>query len=439
MKPIIFHIDVNNAFLSWEATYRMRELNDTEDLRTLPAVIGGSEASRHGIVLAKSESAKKFGIVTGEPLVDARRKCPNLVTIPPRFPIYVKYSNQLMELLQDYSPDICQYSIDESFVDMTGTKKLFGSPIEAATKIKDRVYKELGFTVNVGISTNRLLAKMASDFKKPNLVHTLFPEEVPTKMWPLPVSELFFVGRQTTKRLHALGIFTIGDLAQTDKKIIHDNLKSHGDVIWEFANGIGDNMENVANKEKQPANKGYSNETTLPFDVTDADTAKAILLSLTETVSYRVRADKSYISVVSVSIVDNEFNSTSRQVTLDSSTNVTNEIYDHVCQLFDELWKGAPIRLLGVHTSKATSEQVRQYSLFEKQNVEKLSKLDSAIDAIRQKYGEDSIKRASFVTTDNPPSDNTAKSSHADNHKPAIQHMTGGLNKAKRETSHREE
>lgn len=420
MEPVIFHIDVNSAFLSWEATYRMRELGETEDLRLLPAVVGGSEQSRHGIVLAKSESAKKYGIVTGEPLVDARRKCPGLITVPPNFSIYVKYSDLLQQLLQDYSPDIDQYSIDESFVDMTGTSQLFGPPIEAAHTIKDRVYRELGFTVNVGISTNRLLAKMASDFKKPNLVHTLYPEEIATKMWPLPVSELFFVGRQTAKRLHGLGIFTIGDLANTDKKIIHDNFKSHGDVIWEFANGIGDSMQRIANKDSTPANKGYSNETTIAFDVTDTHTAKAILLSLTETVATRIRADHSYISVVSVSIVDNEFRNTSRQMTLNSSTNVTNEIYLHVCQLFDELWNGNPIRLLGVHTSKATNEQLRQYSLFEGQNVEKLSKLDSAIDAIRSRYGEDSVKRASFVhpTEENPK---------------GISHMTGGLNKAKRE------
>ena len=238
---------------------------------------------------------------------------------------------------------------------------------------------------------------MASDFKKPNLVHTLFPEEVPTKMWPLPVSDLFFVGRQTTKRLHALGIFTIGDLAKTDKKIIHDNLKGHGDVIWEFANGIGDSMEDVANKNRKPANKGYSNETTLAFDVTDAALAKEILLSLTETVATRVRADKSYISVISVYFVDNEFRHTSRQMTLDSATNVTNEIYTHVCQLFDQLWNGNPIRLLGVQTSKATQESHRQYSLFEKQNVEKLAKLDSAVDAIRNKYGDGSVVRGSLL------------------------------------------
>lgn len=420
MKPIIFHIDVNSAFLSWEATYRMKELGDTEDLRLIPSAVGGSEESRHGIVLAKSESAKKYGVTTGEPLVDARRKCPGLKTVPTNFPIYVKYSNAMMKILEDYSPDIEQYSIDESFVDMTGMEKLFGDPIQAAHTIKDRIYQELGFTVNIGISTNKLLAKMASDFKKPNLVHTLFPEEVPTKMWPLPVSELFFVGRQTAKRLHALGIFTIGDLANTDKKIILDNLKGHGEVIWEFANGIGDSMEDVASRSRKPANKGYSNETTIAFDVTDANLAKEILLSLTETVATRIRADKSYISVVSVYFVDNEFNHTSRQMTLDSATNVTNEIYHHVCNLFDQLWNGNPIRLLGVQTSKATNEAHRQYSLFETQNVEKLSKLDSAIDAIRNKYGEDSVMRASFVKTVDQ--------------EDVPKHMTGGLNKAKRDS-----
>lgn len=418
MKTIIFHIDVNSAFLSWEAAYRIKELGDTEDLRLIPSAVGGSEESRHGIVLAKSEPAKKYGVTTGEPLVDARRKCPILKTVPANFPIYVKYSNAMMKILEDYTPDIEQYSIDESFLDMTGTENLFGPPIEAAHTIKDRIYHELGFTVNIGISTNKLLAKMASDFKKPNLVHTLFPEEVPVKMWPLPVSELFFVGRQTTKRLHALGIFTIGDLAKTDKKVITGNLKGHGDIIWEFANGNGDSMDEVANRNRKPANKGYSNETTLAFDVTDSYLAKEILLSLTETVATRIRADKSYVSVISVYYVDNEFRHSSRQITLDSATNVTNEIYHHVCQLFDQLWNGSPIRLLGVQTSRATHESHRQYSLFETDNIDKLAKLDSAIDAIRSKYGEDSIKRASFVRADT---------------EDRVKHMTGGLGKAKRE------
>lgn len=397
MERVIFHIDVNSAYLSWEATYRIRHLGETEDLRNIPAVIGGDQEARHGIVLAKSESAKRYGIITGEPLVDAKRKCPTLTIVPPRFDAYVKYSKQLQELLHEYSPDVDQYSIDESFVDMTGTRQLFGEPLEVAHTIRERVFNELGFTVNIGISTNRLLAKMASDFEKPNRIHTLFPEEVEKKMWPLPVSELFFVGRQTAKRLHALGIFTIGDLAHTDKQILHNNLKSHGDVIWEFANGIGDSMDKISSKHSAASNKGYSNETTLPFDVTDAATAKSVLLSLTETVASRIRADNAYISVVSVSIVDNAFHQTSKQTTLDSSTNVTNVIYDHICLLFDQLWAGEPIRLLGVHTSKATTESAHQYSLFETHKVDKLAKLDSAIDAIRQRYGTDSVKRASIL------------------------------------------
>lgn len=394
MDKIIFHIDVNSAFLSWEATYRMRELGEPEDLRLIPSVVGGSEKDRHGIVLAKSESAKKYGIVTGEPLTDARRKCPWVRTVPANFPIYIKYSSAMMKILEDYSPDVEQYSIDESFVDMSGTEALFGPPEVSAHRIRERIRQELGFTVNIGISTNKLLAKMASDFEKPDRVHTLFPDEISSKMWPLPVSDLFFVGRQTTKRLHALGIFTIGDLAHTEKKLIADNLKGHGEIIWEFANGIGDGMEHVANKNRTPANKGYSNETTLAFDVTDPQYAKAILLSLTETISARIRADQSYISVISVYFVDSEFHHSSRQITLDSSTNVTNEIYHYVCLLFDQLWTGRPLRLLGVQTTKATSQVHRQYSLFENQDIERLSKLDSAIDAIRNKYGEDAIKRA---------------------------------------------
>uniref|UniRef100_UPI004055C20D DNA polymerase Y family protein n=1 Tax=Agathobacter sp. TaxID=2021311 RepID=UPI004055C20D len=416
MKPIIFHIDVNSAFLSWESAYRIQELGEANDLRLIPSAVGGSEESRHGIVLAKSEPAKKYGIITGEPLADARRKCPSLTVVPPNFSVYVKYSKALMDILSDYSPDIHQFSIDESFMDMTGTERLFGSPLAAAHTIKDRICLELGFTVNIGISTNKLLAKMASDFQKPNLVHTLFPEEVPQKMWHLPVSELFSVGKQTAKRLHSFGIFTIGDLARTDKQVLSSNFKSHGEVIWEFANGIGDSMDKMASNDHIPANKGYSNETTLSFDVTDADTAKTILLSLTETVAARIRADHSYVSVICVYFVDNDFKQASRQLTLDSSTNVTNEIYHYVCRLFDRLWNGIPIRLLGVRASKATSESIRQYSLFEKQNTEKLSKLDSAIDAIRLKYGEDSIKRASFIKSEKPS---------------PVGHMAGGLSKAK--------
>lgn len=419
MESIIYHIDVNSAFLSWEAVYRIKHLGESLDLREIPAVVGGSEESRHGIVLAKSIPAKKYKIQTGEPLVDARRKCPNLVVVPPNYSMYVEASKAFINILKEYSPNVQQYSIDEAFADMTGTSSLFGSPVEAANMIKDRIYQELGFTVNIGIGPNKLLAKMASDFKKPNMVHTLFDWEIKDKFWPLPVSDLFFVGRKTEAKLYKLGINTIGELANADRDMLHAVLKSHGDMVWQFANGIGDQMDKVT---LNPVNKGYGNSITIPFDVTDARTAKLVLLSLTETVGSRIRADGAFISVVSVSIVDYDFNYSTRQSTLISATNITKQIYDAACEIFDKLWNHIPIRQLGVHTSKATKECAYQYSLFETQDADKLARLDEAVDSIRKKYGEDSVMRASFIKS-------KKNSNEVDN---KLDHMSGGLDKARR-------
>lgn len=412
IEPIFYHVDVNSAFLSWEASYRVNILGDSLDLRDIPSVIGGSEESRHGIVLAKSIPAKKYQIQTGEPLVSAREKCPGLIVVPPNYPMYVQASKSLMKLLSEYSPNVQQYSIDESFVDMTGTSHIFGSPVCAAYEIKDRIRDELGFTVNIGVSCNKLLAKMASDFKKPDRVHTLFPKEIPEKMWSLPVSDLFYVGPQTTKKLHSIGIFTIGELAGADKQMLHSMLKSHGDLIWEFANGMGDLMDKVT---EHPINKGYGNSLTVPFDIRDNPTAKQVLLSLTETVATRIRADHAYISVVAVSIVDYEFHHSTKQMTLVSATNITNQIYDAACSLFDELWDHTPIRQLGVHTSKATAESGYQFSLFDSFDIDKYERMDAAVDEIRARFGEDAIMRASFLSNDN-----------------SLSHMSGGLDKARR-------
>ena len=238
MRSLIFHVDVNSAFLSWESAKRLRDNPDALDLRTINAVIGGDEKMRHGVVLAKSPSAKKYGIMTGEPLSHARQKCPELVVVPPDHELYAASSRKFIEILEEVAPVIEQCSIDEAFCDMTGTEKLYGDPIAFATKLKDRIYKELGFTVNIGISTNKLLAKMASDFEKPDKVHTLYPEEMEEKMWSLPVSDLFFVGRATTKKLLNLGIMTIGELAKTDPVWLKTVLKKQGEIVWNFANGI---------------------------------------------------------------------------------------------------------------------------------------------------------------------------------------------------------
>lgn len=393
-ETIIFHIDVNSAFLSWEATYRVRQLGEKTDLRDIPSAVGGDISKRHGIILAKSIPAKKYNIHTGEPVVDALRKCPRLVLVPPNFEVYQKSSQAFMEILRKYSDKVEQYSIDEAFMDMTGTERLFGAPVEAANRIREEIYQTLGFTVNVGISTNKLLAKMASDFRKPNLVHTLFPDEIEKKMWPLPVRDLFFVGRASEKKLQSLGIRTIGELAKADVNLLKTVLKKHGEVIWNFANG-----RDVSMLEAEPVdNKGYGNSTTLSFDVTDAQTAKMVLLSLTETVGRRLRKDNARIEVVAVTIRYHDFTEVSHQMALHTATNITNEIYDTACRLFDELWDGTPIRLLGVSTSKATKEAAnRQLSLFDHTDYEKLEKLDKAIDSIREKYGVDAVQRASVI------------------------------------------
>lgn len=390
---IVFHVDVNSAFLSWEAVNRAKKGMEP-DLRTIPSAIGGDMAKRHGVILAKSIPAKQYNVRTGESIMEARKKCPNLLIISPNHKLYKEYSNAFMDILREYTPDVEQFSIDEAFMDMTGTQLLFGEPIAAANQIKDRIKKELGFTVNVGISSNKLLAKMASDFQKPDLVHTLFPDEIRTKMWGLPVSDLFFVGRVTTKKLLTMGIHTIGDLAQTDVELLKLHFKKQGEAIWNFANGID---FSVVQSEPTP-NKGYGNSTTVSFDVTDLETAKMVLLTLAENVAGRLRKDGVKIETVSVGIKDTNFKSSSHQKVLESPTNITAEIYQIACVLFEELWDGTPIRLLGIQTSKIREMDAgRQLSMFDTTNYEKLEKLDAAVDKIRGKFGDEVVKRASFL------------------------------------------
>lgn len=417
-QPLIYHIDVNSAFLSWEAAELLRQDPDAPDIRSFPSVIGGSEKTRHGIVLAKSPSAAALGVCTGEPLAQARRKCPDLKIYAPHYSIYVERSRQFMALLKEYAPSVDTYSIDEAFCDMTGTSSLYGNPVDFAHRLKDEIHTRLGFTVNIGISSNRLLAKTASDFEKPDKVHTLFPSEMEEKFWPLPIEDLFFVGKSTALRLRSLGITTIGQLAKSDHAMILSVFKSHGDTIWNYANGI----ESTPLSHNDAASKGFGNSLTLQYDVTDTAVAKHVLLSLCETVGARIRAAGAYVSVVQVQIVDNDFRHTSRQVTLASSTNVTEKLYTCACELFDELWDHRPIRLLGVSTGKATQEHYEQYDLFDMQKNEKLSRLNVAVDAIRSRYGEDSIKRACFI--------------EADDAAPVLSHMTGGMQRAKRNAAH---
>lgn len=395
MKQIVFHVDVNSAFLSWEAAERLKLDADAADLRAIPAAVGGDMAKRHGVILAKSVPAKKYGVRTGESIVEAKRKCPNLMIVPPNHALYSQRSKALMDILKEYSPQVEQFSVDEAFLDMTGMEALFGEPVKAAYKIKDRIREELGFTVNIGISTNKLLAKMASDFEKPDKVHTLFPEEIEEKMWPMPVGDLYLVGQATEKKLAQLGIRTIGDLARMDVKVLRTHLKKHGEIVWEFANG-----RDVSVVETEPAeNKGYGNSTTIAFDVTDRDTAVQVLLSLSETVAARLRKHGKKAELISVSIKDNNLHTVSHQEVLEVPSDITYEIYMAACRLFDELWDGSPIRLLGIRAEKVGETAARQLNIFDRTDYEKLERLDAALDAIRMRHGKDSVMRASFLNS----------------------------------------
>jgi len=421
MSEIIFHIDVNSAYLSWSALEKLKS-NSELDLRTIPSIIGGDEKSRHGVVLAKSVPAKIYGIVTGEPVAMALRKCPTLILEPPDHRIYDEYSKRLMNLLLTYTSDLEQLSVDECFLNFGPIAHLYESPEAAAHIIKNTVKNELGFTVNIGIAPNKLLAKMASDFQKPDRVHTLYKEEIPQKMWPLPVGDLYMVGKSSGRRLDQLGIRTIGELANTDVNFLIAHFKSHGQQMWNHANGIGSDHVDSSAREA----KGIGNSTTLREDATTPQAAKQILLHLAESVSRRLRKAGQIAGSITVEIRYNTFEDTSHQTTLPSHTNATNTIYECACRLFDELWDKRPIRLLGIRTTKLLEEGAPvQLSLFDlpasnmgkkptvstvtdKSKVpafsatteERRQKLDDAIDTIRKKYGNEAIIRGSFLRKD---------------------------------------
>ncbi len=390
MERQILHVDVNNAFLSWLAVYKLNN-GEKIDIREQIAVIGGDETKRSGIVLAKSQKAKQFGIVTGETLYSARSKCKNVQVYQGDFKIYREYSNKLFQLLSEYTDKIERFSIDECFLDMTQYLRN-DTLINRAMEINKRVKEELGFTVNIGVSHNKLLAKMASDFTKPDKVHTLFENEIPKKMWKLPISELFMLGRKTVPKLYNMNIKTIGDLAHVNQNLLVKKFGKHGKMMWEYANGI-DNSEVQYIKEKP---KSIGNSVTLPIDLIEKEKIEEILLTLTEQVAYRLRKQELLANSVSIQLRTKNFEDFSHQTKLDCSTASTKEIMKKAKQLLTEKFKdGMAIRLVGLRVDNLVSKEELQISLF--QNTEehqKQEKLDKVIDKLNEKYGGNSITRA---------------------------------------------
>ncbi|MDR0817907.1 MAG: DNA polymerase IV [Clostridiales Family XIII bacterium] len=388
----IFHIDVNSAYLSWTARERLKQ-GAPDDIRTVASAIAGDPAARRGIILAKSEAAKACGVTTGETVSAAFKKCPGLKLYPPDHDLYAKCSEEFNDVLERYSPVIERFSIDESFMDYTDSEKLFGEPVAAAHEIKDTIKNELGFTVNVGVSVNKLLAKMASDFSKPDRVHTLFPDEIESKMWPLPLGELFSVGRKSRKKLIESGFKTIGDLAGANPGYLKALLgQAHGQTVHDYANGIGD----AAVVPNDPSErKGIGNSMTIPYDVRTPEAADKILLALCEKSCSRLRAAGFYAAVVSVTIRPADFSKKryGHQRRLSAPTCATTEIYELARQLFREVWKGEPVRLLGITFGEIVPDKSAQLNMFDTGETDAHEELDRTVDEIRQKFGSDVIKR----------------------------------------------
>ena len=437
-EKLIFHIDVNSAFLSWSAVKRLQDDPEATDLRTIPSAVGGDRATRHGIITAKSIPARKYGVTTGEPVIKALQKCPNLVLVKADFETYHSFSCAFISILHQYAPVVEQVSIDEAFLDMTGTEQLYGDlavpghpyPICLAEKIKDEIRDTLGFTVNVGISVNKLLAKMASDFTKPDKVHTLFPNEIAEKMWPLDIGELYGCGKATAQRLRGLGIRTIGDAAHMKEETLQTVLGvKGGEYIYRSANGISDSKVEAAAEEA----KGYSNETTTSEDITSEnyiEQATPILRWLSEKVAERLRRDGVYALTIGVSVKTDDFKRHSRQTTMPESVNQTDIIFRTAADLLNQLMlgsgglfqKGSCVRLIGVSATNLDHGMYRQMNLFELAGIqsrvpgekavqqapdkpvhspEKERRLDEMKDKIREEFGKRAVIRASELEKKN--------------------------------------
>jgi len=390
MERIIMHIDVNNAFLSWTAV-DLLEKGYPIDIRTIEAIIGGDESRRAGIVLAKSPPAKKKGVVTAETIYSAKKKCPNLKMYPPNYKMYKEKSNSLFKLLSKYTPDIEVASIDECYLDYGKVKKMYGDQLEFAKKLQSEIFQTLKFTVNIGIANNKLCAKMASDFSKPNKIHTLYDYEVKYKMFPLPIEDLFGVGKQTSKKLRDIGINTIGDLANKKEEDLRRIFKNGANYLIKIANGIS-NSE-VDSSIWIP--KGISHEMTMEEDVTSKIELYKYLNTLSGMVARRIRKENKYASTICVILKDNSFKRYSHQKKLKNPISSYEDIYKYSKEVLDAFYKNEPIRLIGIRLDNLKEERAYQTSLFEEPKQE--NELDKIMDNINSKYGKNVIKRASYI------------------------------------------
>ena len=393
-KKTIFHIDINNAFLSWTAVKMLNDGYDV-DIRTIPSIIGGDEEKRHGIVLAKSPVAKKYGIKTAETIYAAKKKCPKLEVFPPDMAYYKEMSKKFINHLKKYSPDVEQLSVDECFVDMSNSSLLYDDLVMLAYKIKDEIYSLYGFTVNIGIASSKICAKMASDMEKPNKVHTLFPYEIERKMWPLPVDDLYMVGKHASAKLHSIGIDTIGALANTDEKTLNKVFGKYGSVMWNYANGRSDDLS----MKREEKNKSISTSETFSTDIGEKNKLIQILYRQVDSLGKELRKKKLYTNSIAITYKTADFISYSKQMTIPTVTNSTELICKYVVNILENSWKNEPLRNIGVRFSHLTDKKQKQISIFSNEREEDNdATVQETMDKINDQYGTSVIRQANLFT-----------------------------------------
>ena len=390
MQRIILHIDVNSAFLSWSAL-KLLEEGYKKDIRKEVSVIAGDPNKRHGIIVAASVPAKKIGIKSPSNLYEARKIYKDLIVVKPDRQYYMKKSNQMISLLNKLFDSVEQYSIDECFVDYTAYKKIYGNEVKFAYKLKEEIYNKFGFTVNIGIGNNKLSAKMASDFEKPNKVHTLYESEFKEKVWKLDISELFMAGKSACKTLRELNINTIEELAKADQNMIIRHLKSHGKMLWEYANNI-DNSD--LNTDRYNDRKGIGFSKTLEYDIEEKEEIYKYLYAFSKDISKKLKEKEVYATNITVTIRNNEFKTYNHGHKYLNGVRDIKDIYEKSLELFNETWGKEPIRLIGLRVSDFTESNSYQISLFEEiKDLKKDNKTDKLIEDINNKYGKDIIKK----------------------------------------------
>lgn len=386
-KRVILHSDINACYAAIEHLHR-------PELNGIPLAVGGDPEARHGIVLTADYIAKKYGVKTGMALWQAKQVCPELNIVSPRMDLYLRFSRMAHEIYGEYTDLQEPYGVDESWLDVTASSSLKGDGYKIAKEISNRMKSELGITVSIGVSFNKIFAKLGSDYKKPDAITTMYEDEFKSKAWALPVSDLLYVGRSTNQKLARFGIKTIGDLARTDEHLLMSQLGKMGGILWAFANGYDDSP--VKMEHTHAPIKSIGNSTTTPRDLENDEDVKIVLYILAESVATRLRDNGFKCRVVEISVRDNELYSFTRQHKIDHATNITGEIATEAYRIFKENYNWRkPIRSVGVRGADLVNDNYwEQIDLFcSVEQREKQMKLDDAVDTIRRRFGFYSVQR----------------------------------------------